>query len=266
MTDKADQNFDELVNHFDQRIYGTDKGRIRLAVIWRQLCQQVPRIESGRPLRILDAGCGTGAMARKLAGRHELTCCDISRRMIDAVKDTLSGEQTAFDVRYIHAPFQSLDDQEAESFDLVLCHAVLEWLAEPEQAVCELRKLLKPDGYLSLAFYNLHGLIIRNLVRGNLRKVASGRFSGDAGGLTPRHPLSPETVLDWLDEAGYRILDHRGVRTFYDLMQPERRRGIAVEDIIDMELKFSGLEPYRSMARYQHIICVPGQGPAGRQE
>jgi hypothetical protein len=42
-------------------------------------------------------------------------------------------------------------------------------------------------------------------------------------------------------------------------MQPERRSGIAIEDLIEMEFRYSGIEPYRSLARYQHLICTHGR-------
>ncbi len=54
-------------------------------------------------------------------------------------------------------------------FDLVLCHAVLEWLAQPQQALHKLFGLIRPGGHLSLMFYNRDALIFRNLIRGNWR-------------------------------------------------------------------------------------------------
>lgn len=259
MSDEQDRNFDTLVSHFDQRIYGTGKGRIRLEVIWQQLCATLPGILEDRPLRILDAGCGTAALASRLAGHHDLTLCDISRGMLDAARETLGSRPAGPPVRFLHVPLQSLVDEELEPFDLILCHAVLEWLADPQQAVNSLKPLLKPAGHLSLLFYNLHSLVFRNLVRGNLRKVDSGNFAGEPGGLTPQHPLAPEAVMEWLDQAGYMIVSHGGVRTFYDLMQPAQRDRISLDDLIGMEQRFGGREPYRSLARYQHLICRPQQ-------
>ena len=47
----------------------------------------------------------------------------------------------------------------------MLCHAVLEWLAEPHAILPVLHQLCAPGGWLSLAFYNRDALIYRNLLR-----------------------------------------------------------------------------------------------------
>jgi tRNA 5-carboxymethoxyuridine methyltransferase len=38
-------------------------------------------------------------------------------------------------------------------FDVVCCHAVLEWLADPEEDVEHLARFLRPEGRLWLMFY-----------------------------------------------------------------------------------------------------------------
>ena len=64
---------------------------------------------------------------------------------------TLAAGQSA---TFIQAPWQELPGQLQEPFDLVLCHAVLEWLAEPYSIFPVLRQLTAAEGWLSLAFYN----------------------------------------------------------------------------------------------------------------
>ena len=58
--------------------------------------------------------------------------------------------------------------------DLVLFHAVLEWVAEPEAILAALYDALAPGGVLSLMFYNLHGLILQNLAHGNFGWLEAG--------------------------------------------------------------------------------------------
>jgi S-adenosylmethionine-dependent methyltransferase len=40
------------------------------------------------------------------------------------------------------------------AFDVVACHAVLEWLADPGAAVAGLATFLQAGGFLSVMFYN----------------------------------------------------------------------------------------------------------------
>jgi len=70
----------------------------------------------------LDVGCGSN----KLSGSIGV---DISR---DSDADIFADAQ--------HLPFQS------EVFDLVQCHCVLEHLDNPEEAVVEVRRVLKSEG------------------------------------------------------------------------------------------------------------------------
>jgi S-adenosylmethionine-dependent methyltransferase len=48
-----------------------------------------------------------------------------------------------------------------ESFDVIICHAVLEWLADPQDALGRLSGLLKADGLLSLMFYNRNASLLK---------------------------------------------------------------------------------------------------------
>ncbi|WP_416146210.1 methyltransferase, partial [Pseudomonas aeruginosa] len=74
--------------------------------------------------------------------------------------------------------------QLTEPYDLVLCHAVLEWLAEPHAILPVLHQLCAPGGWLSLAFYNRDALIYRNLLKGHFRKLRKERFAGEGQSLT----------------------------------------------------------------------------------
>src|SRR5690606_13001596 len=89
-----------------------------------------------------------------------------------------------------------LDDQ----FDLVLCHAVMEWMAEPQSLLPCLHRYIKPGGWLSLTYYNRHSLIFKNLLRTNFKKIIAQDFRGAKGSLTPINPLEPDQVDAWLSD------------------------------------------------------------------
>ncbi len=254
---KRDRNFDELAGRFKKNIYGTDKGKIRLAVLWQHLTEQLPHLQQGVPLRILDAGCGLGVFAERLAELgHELVMCDISADLLDQARAQFSQRLPGAKVEFRHASLFEVAEHDTTQYDLVLCHAVLEWLAEPHLSIPALKGLVKPGGHLSLMFYNVNSLIYRNLVRGNLRKVKSGQYAGEVNSLTPQHPLNPDEVYGWLTESGMTIIDRAGVRVFYDYMEKVRRDNLPLEAIIEMEQIFSRQEPYLSLGRYIHVIAT----------
>lgn len=61
-----DKNFDKLAQKFAKNIYGTPKGEIRAAVLWRDLAPALAQF-GDKKLRILDAGGGFGYFSQKLA-------------------------------------------------------------------------------------------------------------------------------------------------------------------------------------------------------
>lgn len=258
----ADRNFDDLAGRFANNIYDNPKGQIRLQLVRDELLTVCPQLSEGKKLRILDAGCGMGQMTAMLSAMgHDVVCCDLSQAMLTETKLAVTNANPAAlaNTRFIQSSVQALDQHLAgEVFDLIIFHAVLEWMEEPKEGLQSLLKWLKPGGTLSIMFYNLHSLIFKNLLRGNFRKIDEKDFRGDQGSLTPINPLDPATVEQWLCESGLTVLSKRGIRSFYDYMDhsmKHKKLTIATEDIIRMEKEYGVREPYRSLARYMLIHC-----------
>lgn len=254
MSIKHDQNFDDLSERFQKNIYNTAKGQIRLNILWRDLIEQIPEIETGG-LSILDAGAGQGNFSLQLAQKNnQLTLCDLSVKMLQDAQNLFS-ENKIKNVKFIHSPVQELSEHIETQYDVVLFHAVLEWLAEPEETLKQLLKFIKPRGYLSLMFYSRTGLIYQNLTHGNFDNVMNNSLSGAGKSLTPTNPQVPEEVYRWLNDLELNTLTRSGVRVFYDGISRERRKQINEEELFELEKHFSRIEPYRSLARYIHVLC-----------
>lgn len=256
----ADRNFDELGDRLAHNIYGGPKGQIRLQVLWQHLLRSLPQLQSGPALTVLDAGCGMGQIAARLVGMgHQLILCDVSADMLKTARELIEcqyGQQSDVGhVGYYHIALQDMKEQNRQTFDVVLCHAVLEWMAEPQQAIASLARLVTIGGHLSLMFYNRDALIYRNLINGNLRKVKSGNYAGHRGGLTPGNPLDPSEVFAWMEQQGFVIKTTAGVRVFYDFIPRKTRDRLPLEDILELELKYSQREPFLSLARYIHVVA-----------
>jgi S-adenosylmethionine-dependent methyltransferase len=252
---KQDRNFDDLSHKFKRKIYDSPKGVIRLEVVWEDLLTCLPELQ-GPPLRILDAGAGMGQIALRLARLgHEVVLCDHSLEMLRLAEQCFAEELPAANVQFIHAPVQQLHEHVAGQFDLVLFHAVLEWLAEPEATLRKVLNYCRPGAPLSLLFYNRHALTYLNLIKGNLRKVAAGEYQGDPKSLTPTHPLDPDEVRRWLEESGMSIMRKSGVRFFYDMMWPDARNERSLEDILVLEKQLARQEPFASLGRYVHLLA-----------
>ena len=255
MTEQQDQNFDNLSSRFRKNIYDSAKGKIRLQILWRDIVEAIPEIEEGG-LSVLDVGAGQGNFALQLAqNNNNLTLCDISSEMLNDARALFSEHNLEEGVDFIHASAQGLSKHLDTQYDVVLFHAVLEWLVDPKETLKQLLKFLKPGGYLSLMFYSRTGLIYQNLTRGNFDYILNDKLSGEGKSLTPINPQVPDDVYEWLTDFDLEVMLKSGVRVFYDGMNRERRKQVSMEDLLELEKQFSRKEPYCSLARYIHVIC-----------
>ncbi|HHJ4328652.1 TPA: tRNA uridine 5-oxyacetic acid(34) methyltransferase CmoM, partial [Klebsiella pneumoniae] len=131
-----------------------------------------------------------------------------------------------------------------------LCHAVLEWLAEPQAILPALARWIEPQGWLSLAFYNKDALIYRNLLKGHFRKLRKAQFAGEGQSLTPQQPVDPRALEAWLAEH-WQIAARSGVRVFHDYMPGEFQHKADPAELLAMELEYRRHPAFAGLGRYQ---------------
>ena len=115
----------------------------------------LPVLKKG--LRVLDVGCGTGAISKGIAARvgpsGSVTGIDNTETFIR------SGRETYADIanlELIHADL--FDFQPTEKFDLIIAARVFQWLNNPKEALKHLKGFLKPGGQISILDYNHEAL------------------------------------------------------------------------------------------------------------
>jgi len=252
-----DRNFDDLAERFKRNIYGCLKGDIRLAVLWRDLEEQIPQIHESKPLRVLDIGAGLSQLAIRLAKLgHQVTVNDISSEMLSIAQESAEQSGVVDLMVWHHCPFQDLSSRVEGKFDVVLCHAVVEWLADPEPLFAHLKQFLSEGGALSFTYYNRHSLEYRNLIRGNFNLLKREALTPDPGSLTPSNPLLPEQVQEWVDDAELTVQATSGVRVFHDYVTTLRGGNGVPESVVEMELVYSQREPYMWLGRYIHLLLT----------
>ena len=122
----------------------------------RWITRQLPLREN---LRILELGCGTGAMwtqlEHPLPAGCTLTLTDLSQGMIESARQEISGGEN---VAFLTADAQNLPFADA-SFDLVIASMMLYHVPDIPQALSEIRRVLTPGGTLCAATFGEHGVV-----------------------------------------------------------------------------------------------------------
>jgi SAM-dependent methyltransferase len=118
--------------------------------IWPQEQRLFDRYALAGPLRILDLGCGTGEITRRLAARYPqatLLGIDILEGNLElARRDSASfGER----IRYAKGDAFALECADAE-FDLVACRHMSQAVPDFPLVLREITRVLKPHGWLHL--------------------------------------------------------------------------------------------------------------------
>jgi malonyl-CoA O-methyltransferase len=104
------------------------------------------------PAAVLDLGAGTGLAARAIKRRFRraaVTAADLAAPMLEVAR-----RHSRFwrPIRCVQADAQSLPFEDA-SFDLVFSNLMLQWLAPPDAALAEMRRVLRPGGLLLLSSF-----------------------------------------------------------------------------------------------------------------
>ncbi|WP_157954331.1 methyltransferase [Saccharospirillum mangrovi] len=241
-------SFDGLADRFADQIYGGMKGRLRQALL-TQLYSAHLHADLQQPLQVLDVGGGLGQMsAWLLAGGHHVDYFDVSAEMVERVQASLATDIEAGRCQVQQASV--LDFTPAQPYDLVVLHAVLEWLEQPKNTLARAMHWVKPGGVLGVMAYNRHMLAMRNLMRGTLAKVRDNQLGGDGRGLTPISPLDPADVKAQLEAGGYTVISQAGIRTFSDLTEPTVLSWYDEADVLAMERQLCEQAPYRDLGRY----------------
>jgi ubiquinone/menaquinone biosynthesis C-methylase UbiE len=118
--------------------------------IWPQEVEFIRRYALPAEARILDAGCGTGEAASRLAQLFERAHVT----GVDIIEDHLALARSRYAALAPRLRFerQSVFELDAadRSFDLTVCRHVLHSIPEPDRVIAELARVTRAGGYLHL--------------------------------------------------------------------------------------------------------------------
>ncbi|MBD3898256.1 methyltransferase domain-containing protein [Halomonas sp. ML-15] len=142
--------------------------------------------------RILDLGCGDGALSERLAKLGvDIVGVDASEAMVEAARERGITAQV---IDAHRLPFD-------HEFDAVFSNAALHWMLEPQAVIAGVKRALKPGGRF-VAEFGGHG----NVAAICTALLASLQFRGiSARGRHPWYFPTAEEYRQLLENAGFRV-------------------------------------------------------------
>ena len=118
--------------------------------IWPQEAPMLRRYALPAEPRIIDAGCGTGEVASRLAEllpQARVLGVDIIEHHLERARSRYAG--LAPRLTFEHQSVFALDAAD-RSFDLTVCRHVIHSIPHPDRVIAELTRVTRPGGYLHL--------------------------------------------------------------------------------------------------------------------
>lgn len=238
----------------------TPEGRLRLDLTLANLQEFLP--DSTPSWNVLDIGCGTGATAVRLAGLGlYVTLLDVSVPMLDfAQRAALEAGVTEM-ITLKHGDAAQLSSLfQAGSFDLVLCHNILEYVDDPSAMVHNAKLLLRDSS-------SIVSVLVRSQA-GEVLKAAikDGDLAGAGHNLTAEwgheslyggkvRLFTAESLRAMLTTASLAVIAQRGVRVISDYLPPAISRNDNYERIFELERSLGRRPEFVDVARYSHCLA-----------
>lgn len=122
----------------------TRKGMKDFEILARQVAEEL-----APGSRVLEVAPGPGFFAVELAklGSYQITGLDISKSFVEIARRNAKQAEVEVDFREGNASQMPFDDG---SFDFLLCRAAFKNFSEPQRAVDEMHRVLRPGGQAML--------------------------------------------------------------------------------------------------------------------
>lgn len=152
---------------------------------------------AGSPSHVLDVGCSTGDLARRLVERGSIVVGIELNEQAAAEARAVCEDVLIGDVETMELPFGP------KSFDVVMCGDIVEHLRQPGDFLERVRPLLRPGGRLVLSTPNVANWAMRaGLLFGRWRYTERGILDR-----THVHLFTRRTLVETLEHAGYQIIE-----------------------------------------------------------
>ena len=217
-------------------------------------------------LDVVDIGGGTGGFAVRLAQQgHPVTVVDPSPDALAALDRRADEAGVADLVTGVLGDTADLADLErtaAGSADVVLCHGVLEVVADPAAALRTIAEVLRPGGLLSLLVAQRHAAVVARAMAGHFQQAARParrrRIPAPGRPVAGGRRYTADEVATLLADAGFTVAATHAVRVFADLVPGsllDLEPG-ATAALVDLERAVADRPEYLPLATQVHVLAT----------
>ena len=219
---------------------------------WERLFKQIIWNQLGniKDKDILDFGSGQGITADHFAEFNNVVA-------VEPWEEMLEDAWTDHDYRQVIGDIKALSEFEDNSFDIIICHNVLEYIDDKASVIRELARVLKPGGYISLAKHNRNGRVMQMAVLLDDFEKANALLDGEdstASKFGAIRYYNDSDVTQWCSDL--YIDKTYGIRTFWDLQQNQEKHSNEEwqEKMMQLEMRVSEMEDFINIAFFHHLI------------
>jgi 2-polyprenyl-3-methyl-5-hydroxy-6-metoxy-1,4-benzoquinol methylase len=239
----------------------TPEGRLRSDLALANLRDFLP-LQAEESLCALDLGCATGATAVRLArlGIH-VTLLDCSPAMLDIAQRAAREAGISEKIVLKQGDAAQLANLfPAESFDVILCHNILEYIDNPEVVLRDAARALRDSSaILSVLVRNQAGEVLKAAIQAGDLEAAENSLTAEWGqeslyGGRVRL-FQSDSLPRMLKAASLAMIAERGVRVVTDYLPPAVSRSAEYERILELERKLGSRPEFAAVARYTHYLA-----------
>jgi len=240
----------------------TPEGRLRTDLTSANLKDYLTETRELKSLRALDLGCGTGAASIRLArlGIH-VTLIDSSPEMLKLAERAAQEAGVSHEVTFKHADVTRVPEAlSSESFDVILCHNVLEYVEDPPAVLRgAVRVMRNSSAILSILVRNQAGEVLKTALRAGDLDAAEHNLAAEWGEESlyggKVRLFTPVALEAMLQDASLAISARWGVRSISDYLPETISRSAAYDRILTLERKLGVREEFFGVARYMHCLA-----------
>jgi S-adenosylmethionine-dependent methyltransferase len=250
----------------------TVAGKLRSDLAWEFMRGSLPVEHFG--FRALDLGGGTGTVSVRLAQMgFEVTLLDRSEEMLRIARKDVEGNEIAARIAFRQAEADQLDGLfERNSFDVVVCHNLLEYVVDPGAILSGIARIIKKNAVVSVLARNRAGEVLKAAIKSGDWQLAKANLSADTVTDSlfgePVRVFDRKDLIQMLAGAGLTLTAEYGVRVFSDYVDAEDLDNESYRQLVELELTLGAQPQFAAVARYSQLIAsgsgsVPNSGTSG---